>query len=142
MSTTCGIYLYCIPMKKFLLCHATRSRNLWSIPKGLADEGETELEAAARELEEETGIKLSDLKVRAVHKLPPARYKKQNKTLVSFLVLTDTDLSGRKLSCTSYVDGKFPEIDRFEWVDPVTFCGMAHETQVRNMDAISKLLPE
>lgn len=141
MVTTCGIYLYSAPMKKFLLCHATRSRALWSIPKGLPDKGETELQAAVRELEEETGIRLSELKVKAVYELPPVKYKKQNKILVSFLVIADTDLSNQKLICRSYVDGKFPEINRYEWVDADAFCKMAHDTQVQNMDTVKPLLP-
>lgn len=141
MTITCGIYLYSVPMKKFLLCHATGSRNQWSIPKGLPDEGETEFAAASRELKEETGIKLDELSVRAVHELPQVKYRKQKKTLISFLVITDTDLSGHKLVCESYVDDKFPEVNKYQWVDAVTFCRMAHETQVQNMDRIKELLP-
>lgn len=141
MVTTCGIYLYSVPMKKFLLCHATRSRSSWSIPKGLPEPGETALEAATREMEEETGIRLNELEVLGINELPPVQYKKQSKTLVSFLVIINNDMQERKLVCSSYVDGKFPEIDRYEWVDADTFCKMAHETQIRNIETIKKLLP-
>ncbi|MDP2692825.1 MAG: NUDIX hydrolase [bacterium] len=47
--------------KKLLLCHPTNSSwdNTHSIPKGLIDEGESELQAAIRECKEEVGIDLS-----------------------------------------------------------------------------------
>ncbi|SNT37705.1 8-oxo-dGTP pyrophosphatase MutT, NUDIX family [Noviherbaspirillum humi] len=40
---------------KLLLCHATGT-GYWDIPKGLRDPGESSLEAAMRELREETGL--------------------------------------------------------------------------------------
>src|SRR5438067_9937252 len=40
---------------RLLLCHVTGTR-AWDIPKGLQDPGETTLEAALRELREETGL--------------------------------------------------------------------------------------
>ena len=48
---------------KILLCHPTNSswENTHSIPKGLIDDGETELQAALRECREEVGIDLSGL---------------------------------------------------------------------------------
>lgn len=42
---------------RVLLGHATRSPR-WDIPKGLAEPGESFAEAAARELREETGIRV------------------------------------------------------------------------------------
>jgi 8-oxo-dGTP pyrophosphatase MutT (NUDIX family) len=41
--------------RRILLGHATRSPR-WDIPKGIAEPGETFIAAAARELEEETGL--------------------------------------------------------------------------------------
>src|SRR6185295_19485258 len=90
---TCGIYLYSIPLKKILVCHATNSPwNKWSIPKGLQDEGEELYAAAARELYEETGVSLKELHLVNALQLPAVKYQKQNKLLESFLVLTDADL--------------------------------------------------
>jgi 8-oxo-dGTP pyrophosphatase MutT (NUDIX family) len=140
MQTTCGIYLYNLSTKKFLIGHATRSKSSWSIPKGLKDEGEDDLTAAIREMEEETGIVFAELDVLCVHPLPPVQYKKQRKILSSFLVITATDLSARKLVCHSLVNGKFPEIDKFLWVSAEELRAMAHETQVQNMDEIEQLL--
>lgn len=141
MQTTCGIYLYSTRTGKFLIGHATGSRNLWSIPKGLKDKSEDDLKAAIREMEEETGIAFRELNVISIHPLPPVRYKKQKKVLSSFLLITDTDLDSRKLVCSSLVNGKYPEIDRFLWVSGKDLRKMAHETQVQNMDMIEQLLP-
>jgi 8-oxo-dGTP pyrophosphatase MutT (NUDIX family) len=48
------------PVDSFLLMkHARR----WDLPKGHVDEGETELQCALRELQEETGITSGDLEV-------------------------------------------------------------------------------
>jgi putative (di)nucleoside polyphosphate hydrolase len=142
MDITCGLYLYNKATKKFLLGHATRSRSSWSIPKGLKDKGEDELQAAIRETEEETGLKISELDVENIYRLPPVVYKKQKKILASFLVMINTDLSDRKLVCHSLVNGTFPEIDRFIWADAAQVREMAHEAQVRNMDRIEQLLKE
>ncbi|MEQ9408385.1 MAG: NUDIX domain-containing protein [Fuerstiella sp.] len=48
------------PVQSFLLMkHPTR----WDIPKGHVDPGETDMECALRELDEETGIKKSDIEI-------------------------------------------------------------------------------
>lgn len=49
-----GFLLFChSPVRKFLLM---KHKDRWDLPKGHVDEGETDLQAAFRELEEETGI--------------------------------------------------------------------------------------
>jgi putative (di)nucleoside polyphosphate hydrolase len=40
---------------RILLCHVTDTRH-WDIPKGMQDAGETPLQAAVRELQEEAGL--------------------------------------------------------------------------------------
>jgi 8-oxo-dGTP pyrophosphatase MutT (NUDIX family) len=58
IATSCGTLV----IKKrgtILLCHVTGTQH-WDIPKGLLDPGETALEAAVRELREETGLKFSE----------------------------------------------------------------------------------
>src|SRR5438128_151533 len=140
MKVTCGLYLYSTLTQKILLCHATRSRNLWSIPKGLKDEGEDNLTAAFRELYEESDLSKDMLAIKSVFPLPPRKYEKQNKTLESFLVLSAKDLSSVKLKCHSLVNDSYPEIDKYKWVDLAEFETLAHESQVRNIDEIKKIL--
>lgn len=48
------------------IIHRTKSGGFWEFPKGHMNEGETQLEAAERELREETGLKL----VYVLHKEP------------------------------------------------------------------------
>ena len=56
---SCGFLIYRKdPNPTFLLM---RHANRWDLPKGHVDEGETEMECALRELEEETGISKSDI---------------------------------------------------------------------------------
>ncbi len=56
-----GILLFCDnPSRQFLLM---RHRNRWDLPKGHCDNGETFLETALRETEEETGIGSQQLRV-------------------------------------------------------------------------------
>lgn len=51
---SCGILLTCgTPIQSFLLM---KHDDRWDLPKGHLDPGETELECALREMEEETGI--------------------------------------------------------------------------------------
>jgi 8-oxo-dGTP pyrophosphatase MutT (NUDIX family) len=143
MAITCGIYLYDLRQKKFLICHATHARwDQWSIPKGGKEKDEDTLTAAVRELKEETGIRLSDLHVIDTHVLPSVKYQKQNKTLEPFLLLTDTDLSNYKLHCPVRGNDRFAEVDTWKWVDIDIMEKMVHESQQKNIPAIRKLLNE
>ncbi|MFE8072479.1 NUDIX domain-containing protein [Marinobacteraceae bacterium S3BR75-40.1] len=67
-KTSAGVLLYRRGKEdwEILLVHSggpfwqNRDLHAWSIPKGEVDEGESSLEAAIRELHEETGIRLHD----------------------------------------------------------------------------------
>jgi len=80
---------------QFLLVHPggpfwrRRDEGVWSIPKGLLDEGEDELQGAAREFVEEVGIEVSGDFVR----LTPLR-QPSGKTVLCWLVEADRDLTG------------------------------------------------
>lgn len=142
MVTTYGIYLYSSLQQRLLLCHATRSRNSWSIPKGLKEEGETDIEAAYRELFEECGISADELKDPLIHPLPLQKYMKQNKYLCSFLLVSNADLSDKKLKCISLVNGAFPEVDKYKWVEIPEFRELAHESQVKNLNEIERIIEQ
>jgi 8-oxo-dGTP pyrophosphatase MutT (NUDIX family) len=115
--TTCGIFLYSRQTKTLLICHPTNARwNRWSIPKGLAENGKDDYIAASRELFEETGISVKILGDVTKYILPEVLYKKQKKTLRSFLLVTDQDL-GNHVFKSSMVENLFvPEIDAWKWV--------------------------
>ena len=60
-AKSCGFLIYrSNPEKSFLLMRHT---NRWDLPKGHVDSGETNLECAYRELEEETGISATDVQL-------------------------------------------------------------------------------
>jgi len=78
------------PIESFLLM---RHPDRWDLPKGHVDPGETELECALRELEEETNIAADQIEIddafRFVHRYPVPQprqgYRVGDKTLIIFL---------------------------------------------------------
>ncbi len=88
---SCGVIVFrSTPIESFLLMeHPTRL----DLPKGHVDPGETELECALRELQEETGISPSDIEIDPNFRFElkyPVRYRRLGdrlveKTLVIFL---------------------------------------------------------
>ncbi|HEX8517950.1 MAG TPA: NUDIX domain-containing protein [Bacteroidia bacterium] len=138
---TCGVYLYDPTTNKLLICHPTdASWRTWSIPKGLKDGNENDLEAALRELEEETGITKKELKMDSVIAFPPVKYKKQDKFLHAFFVMTEGSLSNRKLICSSLTNAGKPEIDKWAWVEPDQLLIRVHESQQQHYAALVELL--
>jgi 8-oxo-dGTP pyrophosphatase MutT (NUDIX family) len=141
MIVTCGTYLYSSLLKKFLVVHPTKTRwNNWSIPKGVIEKGEGIFDVCVRELLEETGIDINKINVLTKHSLPVRKYQKQEKSLESFLVVTDIDFSQHKFT-SNLVEGKdFPENDKWKWVTLEEAVGIIHETQAENLPLIAKLV--
>lgn len=141
MIVTCGTYLYSSLLGKFLVCHPTRTRwNNWSIPKGVMEKGEEVYSVCVRELDEETGIEVSRINVVALHRLPSRKYQKQEKSLESFLLITDTDFTNHKFTC-NLVEGKdFPENDKWKWVTLGEAVGIVHQSQAENLPVIATLI--
>lgn len=59
MKKSAGVIII-LDQSKVLLCHPTNAKwfGSYSFPKGQIDSGETEIQAAIRELEEETSVKI------------------------------------------------------------------------------------
>jgi len=126
MKTTCGVFLVC--NNKLLIGHVTNSQD-WSIPKGLIDPNETELEAALRELKEETNIDSECLKFHNGTQLY-VPYEHKKKTLCAFLAFTDIEHDAICYSIvTSHGGEPFPEIDYFKWVNFDEAFEKIHPTQ-------------
>ena len=100
--------------------YARRDTGWWTIPKGLIDEGESELEAARRELGEETGFEV-----------PAGPYaglgavtQKSGKRVLAWAVVADFNAPALKSNLfeiewppRSGERQSFEEVDRGDWFD-------------------------
>lgn len=113
MKITCGTIV--TDGKNILLGHSTGNMH-WDIPKGMLDSGETVIQAAQRELFEETGIKAEIHNLIFLHQ---QKYTKE-KEICLFLLKYDKLPDIKNIKCHSmvYPEGKepFPELDRFEYI--------------------------
>jgi 8-oxo-dGTP pyrophosphatase MutT (NUDIX family) len=115
MEITCGTFV--IDSKsRLLICHPTGDQiNIWSIPKGWPDDDETYEEAAIRELEEETGLRVKDYtgKLEYVGEIP---YQYKPKKLIAFSFFLKEEVI-QPLTCSGMVSGtNIPEVDIIKWV--------------------------
>ena len=108
--TSCGVV---VTDGESLLLGRFARRELWDIPKGVAEPGEAFAEAAARELEEETGLEAPP---GALRDLGVHRYLR-GKDLALFLWPVEAMPAPEGLRCTTYfraADGALlPEFDAF-----------------------------
>jgi 8-oxo-dGTP pyrophosphatase MutT (NUDIX family) len=140
---------------KLLICHPWyHPEDVWSIPKGKVEKGETKLEAALRETEEETNLWLGSNDNFIVYDLEHKTYGHKKKVLYPFLFLemqTSTmDWVSLEIKCNSNVPeerGGFPEMDDFKWVGIDEAREVLHETQIACLDniqliAVDKILKD
>ncbi len=110
VTTSCGVIVG--DGERILLGHATRSPR-WDIPKGEAEPGEGFAEAAARELQEETGLIVPPSALTALGVHPYRR----GKDLALFAWTQPTLPDPKDLVCTSHFalpnGTRLPEFDRF-----------------------------
>lgn len=119
MKITSGIYLI-TPSGKMVIAHPTNTPFcMWSIPKGLVDEGETLFDAAKREFFEETNYLIDESKLLLIESLgEPLKYNKKDKYLNAYVCLLNEEIE-QELVCTSMVEDAvpFPENDYIEVID-------------------------
>ena len=114
-TLSCGT-LVVNPRRELLLCHVTHTPK-WDIPKGMLDPGETELEAAMRELREESGLVFDAARFRD---LGPFAYRR-DKRLHLFMLECGPGLESlAHLHCSTtfphHVTGRpTPEMDGYRW---------------------------
>ncbi|CAN7396064.1 NUDIX domain-containing protein [Massilia sp. LjRoot122] len=123
-SVSCGT-LVVNPRRELLLCHVTHTPK-WDIPKGMRDPGETELEAAMRELREETGLVFEAASFR---ELGPFGYRR-DKRLHLFMAEPGPGLDSlAHLHCSTtfphHVTGvPTPEMDGYRWAARTDVAGL------------------
>jgi len=138
MEITCGIFV--VDNKNHLLiCHPTDDPpNKWSIPKGWPEHNETFEDAALRELEEETGLRLKDYegKLEFVGEIP---YQNKPKKLIAFSFFLTVEIK-QPLICKGLVSGtNIPEMDIIKWLDVKD---ALHTIQPEQAELLKKLLQE
>jgi predicted NUDIX family NTP pyrophosphohydrolase len=108
---------------QFLLAHpggpfwSKKDQGSWSIPKGLCQEGETAIDAARRELQEEIGLTIRDDLVEL------GKFKQPSGKVISAWA-AESDFDVAELRSNSFVlewppksgrQMEFPEVDRAGW---------------------------
>ena len=114
------------PTRSFLLM---RHPNRWDLPKGHVDPGETNLECAYRELEEETGITADDIEVDDEFKFKQkyiVRYKRSNhiprkKKLIIYLakLLHEVEIEPTEHEDFEWFDWNPPHAIQEKTIDPL-----------------------
>jgi 8-oxo-dGTP pyrophosphatase MutT (NUDIX family) len=124
MELSCGFIIFKKGTDMVLGCHPTGHHggiNSMDIPKGHIEKGETPLDAAKRELKEETGLVIpNDVEIHEIGR----RHYQSKKSLHLFSVEMDIDIDS--LHCDSTFVDSFgnvkPENDRYIWTNnPDTF---------------------
>jgi putative (di)nucleoside polyphosphate hydrolase len=115
VPTSCGT-LIINKHGELLLCHVTGTSH-WDIPKGLREPGESTLEAAMRELREETGLQFDEAMFQEIGSFEHLRNKRLH--LYKARAPESLDSLGN-LICTSYFSHDVtgdptPEMDSFRW---------------------------
>ena len=110
------------PAKQFLLM---RHRDRWDLPKGHVDPGETILQAAQRELFEETGISMPEIShdggFRFEHEYSPGGDSQRRKQLTIFL--------GHLQEAVEIVPTEHEGFEWFDWNPP-------HQIQRQTIDPL------
>lgn len=148
MVTTHGMFI--VNNKgELLLTHPTgHPMNLWSIPKGLSDKGEDSIEAAVREVFEETNIDIHDWFISenfvCYADLGEQLYKTGKKTIHAHIIFVVADMDEVELRCDSTFtvegsDKEIPENDDTQWKSFEFAEENLHESQKKFMETIKKL---
>lgn len=117
-TLSCGIVILDDAGRVFL-AHATDTTH-WDIPKGKGEPGELPIEAALRELREETGIVLAPERLVDLGRF---EYRREKDLHLFATRVADGEVDVAQCTCTSLFpsrrDGSMiPEMDAYRWTVP------------------------
>jgi 8-oxo-dGTP pyrophosphatase MutT (NUDIX family) len=145
MKNTCGFILYYEKAKQILIGHVTNTKDMWTIPKGKQELGETPFIAALRETSEEANVSEAFITSCMVYTLATQNYGSKRKRLHPFLaVLKEIPAN---ICCPSTFEDSFgnskPELDEHIWVNIDELIGgkyNIHHTQIKAIIEAKTLL--
>jgi len=135
--TSCGT-LILNKRGQVILCHVTGT-NHWDLPKGVREPGESTLQAAKRELREETSLELDDALFEEIGGFDYQKHKRLH--LYKVRAPESMDSLGN-LICKSYFShhvtgAPTPEMDGFRWAsrhEIRTLCTLIMAQQLLSLD--------
>jgi mutator protein MutT len=98
-TVTAGAVIFNDNLEVLLLKHRFRAGSGWGLPGGFMETGEQPIEALRRELREEIGLEVDDVKILAVRS-----FKKPKQVEVLF-----------RARANAYVESQTIEVERAEW---------------------------
>jgi 8-oxo-dGTP pyrophosphatase MutT (NUDIX family) len=148
MEKKAGIFL--VNKKgEILIGHPTNHKqDMWSIPKGKLEEGETNFQAALRETYEETNVNLKDVELDMIYELPRVKYKSGKKSIFPFVILecnNNLNFDDFDVKCNAIVpkdaswNAGLPEFDEFKWASFDEAEELLHESQSRCVKSVKEI---
>ena len=121
---SCGFLIYRTKPQRTILLMKHPKR--WDLPKGHVDEGETNLECALRELQEETGIELQHLRMVEGFKykdryVVETKKSKKKKTLIIYLaeLIEEVEIVPTEHEGYEWVNWNPPHAIQEKTIDPL-----------------------
>ena len=115
----------------FLITHPT-DKPVWEVPKGLIDKDEKPHVAAARELHEETGVKINAGKLKFFKKFKLHK----TKNMILYIYKTDKLPNASTMRCSTFMKGGKPETDNWMYI---TFDKIEEYVRPEMHDVLTKI---
>ncbi len=135
ISISCGIIVL-NECKEILLAHASRTPH-WDILKGRPDAGETPVETAIREAQEESGLVFSKSELTDLGEF---QYRFDKKLHLFAVKVKKEIIDVNDLHCESMVirdTFSFPEVDAYKWVSILDIPNYCAKNMIRCLTSLN-----